>query len=293
MKKRVAIIGAGQLGTILVLALVKKGVSITGIASRTLSSATFLAQKIDGVFATSDPQELIPLADIFFLTTPDDLLVSTCDDMIRSASDLSGKIFLHCSGSLLAEVLSSAKEKGAEIGSMHPLQTFSTSDDTVPEDLFRGILMAIEGDPGAIEMATEISELLGATPIPLDASQKALYHAAAAVVSNYSTVLFEMALSLFELAGIDREKGLRALANLSETTLHNIQATDPVSALTGPIARGDIQTVAHHIEALQKKAPQFLPAYKELGVLTLSLAEQKGGLASTQKEKLRSLFLSI
>ena len=140
MKKRVAIIGAGQLGTILVLALVKKGVSITGIASRTLSSTTFLAQKIDGVFATSDPQELIPLADIFFLTTPDDLLVSTCDDMIRSASDLSGKIFLHCSGSLLAKVLSSAKEKGAEIGSKYsgPVTYRSLADAFSANHMIKG-----------------------------------------------------------------------------------------------------------------------------------------------------------
>ena len=266
MKEKIAIIGAGQLGTALAFALKEAGFPIAGIASRTLSSAEFLAQKT-GAHATPLPHTLLPKADIFFFTAPDDLIPSICEDLVAHATDeLSTKTFFHCSGSLPASILSSAKEKNASIGSMHPLQTFTHLYEKTPQNLFTGTLFAIDGDLAAQQLATQIVHLLGGVPIELTADQKAIYHTAAVLVSNYAATLFETALSLFETIGIDRQKGLPALATLSEVALQNIKQTDPVCALTGPIARGDVLTVSRHMDALQKQAPQFLLTYRELGL---------------------------
>jgi len=292
MEHKIAIIGAGQLGTALALALQKKGVCLSGVASRTSSSALHLSKQLGNVFSTQHPGELLQLANVFFFTTPDDLIEPLCKSLAASSKDLGGKIFFHCSGSLPADILKSVQQKKASIGALHPLQTFSNPSEDVLF-LFQNTLIAIDGDAEALNTAKDLITLLGGIPIEITTSQKTLYHTAAILVSNYSIALFEAALSLFEMVGIDRSKGVPALASLLQTTTRNIQKSGPIAALTGPIARGDIHTVSHHIESLRQQAPDLLPVYQQLGILAVSIAHKKGTVDSVSQETLLGLFKSF
>ncbi len=142
--------------------------------------------------------------------------------------------------------------------SLHPLQTFT--HDRGPEQL-DGAWAAVTGETDeAAELATRLAELLGLRPFPLDDGRRALYHAGAAIASNYLVTLRRIAGELLDAAGAPAD----ALDPLMRRTIDN------GFQLTGPIERGDWETVERHRAAIAETAPHLLPAYDELARLTES-----------------------
>jgi predicted short-subunit dehydrogenase-like oxidoreductase (DUF2520 family) len=140
--------------------------------------------------------------------------------------------------------------------SVHPLQTFT--HDRGPEQL-DGAWAAVTGETSeALEAATELAETLGLRPFRLDDDRRALYHAGAAIASNYLVTLRRAAGELFAEAGVPEE----ALDPLMRRVIEN------GFQLTGPIERGDWETVERHRQAIADHAPHHLPAYDELARLT-------------------------
>jgi predicted short-subunit dehydrogenase-like oxidoreductase (DUF2520 family) len=140
--------------------------------------------------------------------------------------------------------------------SLHPLQTFTRARG--PEQL-DGAFAAVTGESSeAIAIARELAELLGLTPFELADDRRALYHAGAAVASNYLVTLYRIASGLFEEAGAPPA----ALIPLMQRTIEN------GFELTGPIARGDWTTVDAHIEAIREARPEIEPVYRTLAEAT-------------------------
>ena len=140
--------------------------------------------------------------------------------------------------------------------SLHPLQTFSRARG--PEQL-DGAFAAVTGDtPEAIEVAVELARTLGLEPFGLADNRRALYHAGAAVASNYLVTLYRIAAGLLEEAGAPPE----ALVPLMTRTIEN------GFELTGPIARGDWATVDAHLEAIRAARPEVEPLYRLLAEAT-------------------------
>jgi predicted short-subunit dehydrogenase-like oxidoreductase (DUF2520 family) len=140
--------------------------------------------------------------------------------------------------------------------SLHPLQTFTRARG--PEQL-DGAFAAVTGESSeAIAIARELAELLGLTPFELADDRRALYHAGAAVASNYLVTLYRIASGLFEEAGAPPA----ALIPLMRRTIEN------GFELTGPIARGDWTTVDAHIEAIREARPEIEPVYRTLAEAT-------------------------
>jgi predicted short-subunit dehydrogenase-like oxidoreductase (DUF2520 family) len=140
--------------------------------------------------------------------------------------------------------------------SLHPLQTFTRARG--PEQL-DGAFAAVTGESSeAIAIARELAELLGLTPFELADDRRALYHAGAAVASNYLVTLYRIASGLFEEAGAPPA----ALIPLMQRTIEN------GFELTGPIARGDWTTVDAHIEAIRQARPEIEPVYRTLAEAT-------------------------
>lgn len=288
MKPSIAIIGCGKTGTLLGKFLARAGYPLAGLASRSLSSARRAAEILGEDQISEVPWEITPKADIVFLTTPDNAIADTCKDIAQNGGFRRNAVVLHCSGAHPSTILSPAKDCEAFIGSMHPLQSFASAE--INDNPFQGIIVSVEGDRPAVNVAADMAKDLGADCMEIRTEAKTLYHAAAVVASNYLVTLMDFAFHLIGEAGITGREALRVLKPLVEGTLANIDKVGIPEALTGPIARGDVQTVEQHLDEIASKTPGLLPLYKILGGYTIDIAEAKGSLSGSDARKLKAIL---
>ena len=213
------------------------------------------------------------------------ILLAVRDDGIADAArELAGvsarHVVLHLSGMLDHTALAALRPSGAALGSLHPLQAIA-DPERAPERL-RGALAAIEGDARAIDVAHRLAADIGLLPITLAGGDKARYHAGAVIASNYLVVLEAYAERLFADAGMPAEMARAGLAALMRGTLDNV-ADQGATALTGPIARGDVETVRRHLDAL---AGAERDLYRALGRAALALT----GLPGERRRALEALL---
>lgn len=290
MKPSFAIIGCGRVGTALAKYLAKSGYVSAGLASKSLASAKRVADLL-GVFGFSNVLwEAAKKADIVFITTPDGAIKSACDNISEKNGFKSGSVVLHCSGALSSKELISAKTCGAYIGSMHPLQSFASTEYEF--NPFSDIVTSVEGDREAVEAAKHVTEDIGSHCVTIKTEEKMLYHASAVVASNYLVTLLDLSLSLIKLAGMTGKDALRGLKPLIEGTISNVEKMGVQNALTGPIARGDILTIEKHLSEIESKAPRLLSLYKTLGLYTVEIAKGNGSISEAVLKRLEDLFQS-
>jgi predicted short-subunit dehydrogenase-like oxidoreductase (DUF2520 family) len=267
---RIGFIGSGSAAAALARALVDAGLPVVAVSSRRIERAEALAAALPACRAVADPQDVVNVSDTVFLAVPDHAIESVC----RSVRWRGSQLALHCSGAHSLDLLASAAEAGAQVGSMHPLQTFSGRTEDAGR--IAGSVVGIEADEPVRARLADLAAQLGARPIFLTAESKVLYHAAAVMISNYSVTLASLAAELWESFGTPRDDALRALLPLLEGAVANLEAVGLPNALTGPIARGDVATVAAHLEVLVQNRPLLLPLYRELGYKTVDLARERG-----------------
>lgn len=287
-KPAFAIVGCGKVGLNLARFLTECGYPAAGMASRSADSAQ-KAGELAGIDTVStNAPDITKNADIVFITTPDGIIESTCNDIAENQGFRQGSIVLHCSGSLPSTILDSAKNAGAATGSIHPLQSFATTDgETNP---FSGIIMAVEGEDPAVKICLEIAEALNARGFQIETDSKTMYHASAVVASNFMVTLAEFAYDLLAASGIDKSDAYAVLGPLIEGTLKNIKNVGPVEALTGPIVRGDVETVKTHLAEIDRKRPDLSNLYRILGKHTISIAQKRGTLTQDSEVGLQSLL---
>jgi len=198
-------------------------------------------------------------------------------DLARQRAFKPNTILAHLSGALSSEILQDAREFcQCSVASLHPLQTFPTIDAAI--SMIQGAWCFFEGDDKALSVLEQLAHTLGMKPYRIDKKAKTLYHASAVIACNYFIALMDAALALAEQAGIDRATAWSALEVLIKTTHKNIEALGTKNALTGPIARGDIDTVKRHLEQLNQTTDDLDDLYRTLGSYTATLAVQKGTL---------------
>lgn len=288
MKPSFAVVGCGKVGTALAIYLNAAGYRAAGVASISLASAKQTARTIGSDRFGDRPWEITPSAEVVFITTPDGAIADTCEALSRNRGFAPGSVVLHCSGALPSTILSAAKTCGAHIGSMHPLQSFASKDYTA--NPFQGIIISLEGEDRAIETAASASADLGGTCVTIRTQDKTLYHAAAVTASNYLVALLDLALELIGAAGVPAPDRFAVLKPLIEGTLSNIGAVGIPDALTGPIVRGDVETVTRHIEEIERKTPELLDIYKALGFHTVGVAQARGTLSEAAVRQLKALL---
>jgi predicted short-subunit dehydrogenase-like oxidoreductase (DUF2520 family) len=167
--------------------------------------------------------------------------------------------------------------------SFHPVQSFTAS---TPPDAFEGIYIGLEGDAPALDVGRQLALDLGAHPFVLTAEAKPRYHLAASMASNFFVTLMALAGEVLADIGIDRPTGAALLRPLVEGTWRNLATQLPEEALTGPIARGDLDTLLRHTEALATHLPQLTPAYAALAAETVRVAVRGGHLAPDRAQHL-------
>lgn len=264
-RRSIGFVGAGRLAASLAAGLAQAGYDVTVIASAHHQSAQALAAAIGpAVVATADMSQVAALADVVFLTVPDSAILKTCASVPWAPKH----VVAHCSGALGLDVLATATQRGASVGCLHPLQTFPSR---TPEPArFEGIHCGVEGAGSAGSRLEQFVNDLGAKPFRLEGVDRATYHAAAVMVSNFVVALASAGGRLWELAGLDPLEGREALAPLMLAAAENVSKMELAKALTGPVARGDIATVERHLAALDSDAG-LLELYRLLSAELLRL----------------------
>jgi predicted short-subunit dehydrogenase-like oxidoreductase (DUF2520 family) len=288
----VAIIGAGRLGGAIGRLLAQAGFRILAVACRSRRSAAAAARFIGAGEPTTDIAGAAAGADIVLITTPDREIRAAGERVARGGRLRPGALVVHASGAQTRDLLSAAREAGAVRAVIHPLQAIPSREQgvvNVPGSFFR-----IEADPGALRRARALVRALGGRELALprwrsDPESAALYHAGAVAASNYLVTLLDFAVRHLRALGADRRQALRALLPLAQGTLANLERLGIPQALTGPIARGDTQTVAGHLAALRSRAPELVELYRLLARRTVPLARGKGGLTARAAGELLQL----
>lgn len=285
--QRIGIIGAGKVGTALGVLLKQKNYSIVGVASRTLEKAQTAAQLIQSPVFTRQ-EELLEKGNCFFLTTSDGAIENLAQELAASGKVKKGDYFLHFSGALPAEVLWPLKEKGGYVFSLHPLQTFA-SVETALKNL-PGSFFAGQGDGEILPFAEKLVLDLDGELFSITKEAKALYHAGACVACNYLVSLLHWAGRIYQTIGIPQDKALKALLPLVKGTVNNLEDLGPIQALTGPIARGDHETIVQHLKAFERMMPELKDLYAILGLYTVGIGLEKGSLGEELGEKIKNTF---
>jgi predicted short-subunit dehydrogenase-like oxidoreductase (DUF2520 family) len=275
-------------GTVLARLLHEAGHEFLGAVGRTRESARACCEFASAGTAAEDPAELVPDAELLFLTVPDDRIEDVCCTLADRGLIAPRSVVVHCSGALPSGILHGASEAGARVAAIHPLQTFADPPEAV--DKLAGAYCCVEGDAEALPVLCSLAESLGMHPLTVSAESKALYHAAAVTACNYLVSLQDIACDLVEAAGIQRKQAIPALLPLIRATVDNLESRGIPGALTGPIARGDVDTVRGHLEAMETATPDIVPMYRLLGRRAVELALHKGTLAPDDAERLKELL---
>ena len=265
---RIGIIGAGKVGTTLGKYLSIHGKNVTGFYSRTHESADEAA-----TFAETETYsslcKLVEKSDVIFITTPDGVIPQVWGDLLHQ--DISNRIICHFSGSLSSHVFSGREEAGAAGISMHPMYAFS--DKFHSYEQFHTAYLTLEGDPEAVAVMKPMWEAIGHHVLTLKAEDKIKYHAAAAMASNEMLGLMQASLDILSECGFSEKDSMALLTPLVQGNIASMLEKGCVNALTGPVERGDAQTVRKHLQALEgSKAGKI---YQSLGSTMVELAKRR------------------
>jgi predicted short-subunit dehydrogenase-like oxidoreductase (DUF2520 family) len=269
-RQRVGFVGAGRVGKGLSLALATAGYQITGVAGR----------------SPREKQHILDQSEIVFLTVPDDALPSVCRELEWEES----KSAVHCSGAAELAVLTHAREEGAQVGGFHPLQMFA--DPEVAARGLKGCTIAVEADEPLAGMLLRMVADLGARPLRVPPGARAAYHAAAHYAGPFVAALLAEATSIWGRLGIAENDALAALLPLVRGSLDAIEHSGLAHAMAGSVARGDVQTLKRHLDALRALDPQLEEFYRRIALKTVPLALAAGKLDATGASRIRGVLES-
>ncbi|MEX2477518.1 MAG: DUF2520 domain-containing protein [Gracilimonas sp.] len=280
---RISIIGLGQVGMTFLEVLSEKNFEITSVFNRSEIESSIQSKYPKTIFQAGLPEKNDPLGDLIFLTVSDDAISEISTQLSRKINGFDGKSIVHCSGTHSSKVLEPFQEKGATVASFHPIKAITKKTSS-----FNNIWFDMEGDELLLTMLEELADLFGANSFRVEPEAKPFLHASAVVASNYLVVLADLVTKISAKGNIPEDIAIKALSPLMENTLSNIKELGVTDALTGPIARGDVQTIEKHLQSLDAE-PGLSELYKKLGAEAVKIAVRKNG-SSPSLEKIRKLL---
>jgi predicted short-subunit dehydrogenase-like oxidoreductase (DUF2520 family) len=264
----ITLIGAGNLASTLGPALRAAGYRIDAVGFRDTAEsrrrARALARKVGAKAVPLDDAdtgaEIAPQSDVVWLCHTDDALSETARRLARKPEwSWKGKIVLHSSGALTSDVLRPLKTAGARVGSLHPMMTFVPG--TTPR--LRDVPFAVEGDRAAVAVARRIVRDLHAEMFAIRKEAKVLYHALGSFSSPLVVATLATAERVGRAAGLTAAQTSKMMGPILEQTLRNYLERGPAAAFSGPIKRGDLETVRRHLRELGR-VPEAREVYRAL-----------------------------
>lgn len=278
---KIALVGPGKVGTALLHLLTEYGGYEAGPVLYRGTASRKKAEKFLSAAFSKRPSEEFSLADLVILSVRDAEIRLVCDQLAEWFRP--GQAVVHVSGSLGTDVLVSAASAGASTGCFHPIQACPSIEDAI-RNIPGSYIGITGGNRASTQLLKRLAKAIGCTPIVIDEDQKLLYHASCVLASNYLVALAEVSSEVMSRTSVG-DDALEALIPLMKGTIDNIEARGTTRALTGPIARGDCETVNRHLEVLESGRQsgqingQISPEriYKALGLAALELAVRPGG----------------
>lgn len=272
-KLTIAIVGPGNLGSAMARALHAAGYRVPEIVHRGGASAKrarALAGEIGARAVIAGEARFN--AEIVWICVGDGAIAACAAELAKAAS-WDGKIAFHSSGALSSRELKRLKRRGAAVASVHPMMTFVRH---VRPDL-REVTFAIEGDASAVRAARRITRDLGGRAVLIDARRKPMYHAFGAFTSPLIVATIAAAEQVAGKAGLDQVSARAAIAPILRQTVDNYFEHGPAGAFSGPLVRGDVETVQRHLDVL-RALPEARAAYVALArsaIKTLPVKKKK------------------
>ncbi len=260
----VAIVGPGRVGTLLATAVVRAGWRLVGVTGGSATAREAIAERVAGIRTTATPAEVVASAELVLLTVPDDAIEPLVTSLAVADTFRDGQRVVHVAGSRGLDVLRRAAHCGARVAACHPAMTVPTG--ATDPALLVGVAWAVTAAPADRGWARDLVGDLGGDPHDVADGMRTLYHAALAVGSNAVGAAVVTARRLLLAASVERPEAF--LEPLVRASVANA-ATHGASALTGPIVRGDLGTVAHHLDVIATDLPELVDAYRFLALATL------------------------
>lgn len=266
------IVGAGHVGRTLGRLFAAHGAfTVQDVLTRSQESADDAVAFIGAGRAVASLAGLRP-AVAWMLAVGDDAIAPTCA-ALAGAGLLQGAVVFHCSGAKASNELQAAIDAGALAASVHPVRSFADPEGVAAA--FAGTWCGVEGDAGALALLTPAFEAIGARLVAIDAAAKTVYHAASVFASNYLVTVLDAALRAYVAAGVPEQVARELAQPLASESLANVFRLGPAVALSGPVARGDLATVARQQAAVSNWDAPTGRLYDALVEATAALAERK------------------
>ncbi len=282
----VVVVGAGAAGSVLTLALCDIGIRVSHVISRTPESAHRLAEAAGADTASNRLVDVRDVPKLLILSVPDDEIPVVARGLANLGLEWKGCTAMHMSGALSSAVLKPLQDRGAETMSFHPMISLHVDS---PTDVLKGAWINIEGTRDAAVIGQSIADRVGARGRIVSARDKAVIHVVASLASNYVVTLLSLAVDLLGSTGVDPSEYDALLRPLLSGTISNVDFQDPGEALTGPISRGDQETVRAHLDILGDLAPELIPVVSSLAAETVRLAVQHGRITDIVASDLLNL----
>jgi predicted short-subunit dehydrogenase-like oxidoreductase (DUF2520 family) len=281
---KIGIIGTGKVGTSLAAVLKSKGFHIAAVsdmAEASLKNAERYLGK--NVLYTQNNTDVVAAADAIAITTQDSFIQGVAAEINAKVERLDRKLIFHTSGADPSSVLIPLNEKGAFLGSLHPLQTFPDIDSAI--GVLQDTCIFVEGDKDAVPLLRHLGDHIGAKVYTIAGKDKVLYHLSAVFVCNLLSALFCSGQGLMEKINIDFEPFLPII----RATVYNIENKGPLASLTGPIVRGDVKTVKAHLASIDDME-LHKKVYKALSEVAVQMAAERKTIDEKTIEALREVL---
>ncbi len=289
MKPSIALIGPGKVGSAICKRLQLAGYPITAVIGRNGERAKEACSFI-GCPTTVASVQLTALstAQIVLLAVPDDQIKPVAQCLLAETKLSPQTTMVHFSGLHPAEIMCQ-NSTTAVLLSLHPQLPFANR--LIAFDKLAQCPCALESnDKNALVLGRQLVDAIGGKHFTIASDKKKLYHAAACIASNYLVTLLASAQDLLVKCDIEKDQIVPLLLPLVQASLDNVHQLGSEQGLTGPIVRGDIGTVAKHLEALQNNAPELLPLYQQMGKLTTALSQKSERLDVATATDIDKLF---
>lgn len=287
----VGIIGTGRLGKALAIAFAELNM-LKFVVTGSLVHSNEIADSLSSdIRIYHNLKNIKSFPDILFLTVQDSRIEKLADDLTELYNGkLSNTVIIHCSGFLPVSILDSLKPIAKSVVKLHPFQTFFNADDEV----FDGVAWTAESDDTSKPFLAEIVKLLNGNLFFTDEIQNfdsEKYHISAVFAANYQAVNLRYATRTAKESGINPAKFIPKIALTStNNSIPKLKNNGNELALTGPIARGDIEAVRRHIESLHDSETE-LKGYVLIGLASAELAFAEGMIDFESYTNFKNIFL--
>src|SRR3954454_12831143 len=277
---RIGVVGAGRVGAVLSAALRAKGHEIVADAGESTASLTRVRTLLPGV-PVDKPTAVARACDLLLLTVPDDMLGNVVSMLSASGAIRQGQYVVHTSGRHGLAVLDPAAARGAHVLAMHPAMTFT--DTSLDLGRLSGCMFGVTAARDTGTLAVDLVADLGGSVVWVPENKRTLYHAGLAHGANHLVTLVAQAMDLLSASGaVDPAGTLRPL--LTAALDNALEHGD--AALTGPIVRGDVETVRAHLAEIAATSPATLDSYVAMARATANRAVLDGRLLPIRAARL-------